>query len=177
MLLTRSQRLPEATLLSVKRIYLRPRRAGFYFLPLGALLTGSVKTKRSQEQVPFGLSPVSGREGHLLLFSCCQSCCVVGCGFVFVFSCRSVLQEKQIAAYPSRFPPFYSFIIYIWRLLLYLRFPLLFLQTLPPSPSCKASWFLVLSRRTSHCLKQIITGKVRGSLKGHFFGYSSECLH
>lgn len=57
MLLTRSQRLPEATLLSVKRIYLRPRRAGFYFLPLGALLTGSVKTKRSQEQVPFGLSP------------------------------------------------------------------------------------------------------------------------
>lgn len=36
MLLTRSQRLFEATLQSAKRVYLRPRRASFYSLPLGA---------------------------------------------------------------------------------------------------------------------------------------------
>lgn len=66
MLLIRSQRLPEATLLSVKRIYLRPRRAGFLFLLLGALLKGSVLTKRCPEQALLLCLDVSGGEGQFL---------------------------------------------------------------------------------------------------------------
>lgn len=177
MLLTRSQRLPEATLLSVKRLYLRPRRVSFYFLPLWDLLTGSVKTKRAGSFWSVSMFLVERGSSS---FSTAAS--PVVWWVVALFLCSPVGQSVRRN---KLLPTLRSFLLFIPSLFasgdcsfIYASLCCSRKHSHPHElQSCKASWFLVLSRRTSHCLKQIITGKVRGSLKGHFFGYSSECLH